>query len=419
MKVENRLKLIPWWLWLAVINLFLVFASVLQHTFPFPILVERILRQLDLGQEMNLAAWWSSMLLFSIGLLCYEIYCDRQAWTTPHRTNRTKKIAWLLLAIAFSCLSIDEIGSIHERIETWIQLLDPYTAIALTQLVDPYVPIIIAGAILVPLPLIVLWSSRETKRSAVLMIIGFLLLATIAVQERMEGYIDWNRWGGVRLGVEEGTELLGMFFCYWGVVLQRHKVGQTNDLRCAVPNPLAMNNLQSIIYITFIVHLCVTALVSVSINVDYSGRTLVWYPVATSFLICLTTYWKYLRAEYPKPKIWSICSIYFLVSSAITPYIIYPSISPKLPALVEPNFYYLYGFQLFWILIIYKLIYKTISKKALVIIFLLVASLILGSGIQGEITRYTVAGIFSYLVARLLLFDLLKPVKKSTLRGRI
>ena len=93
MKLAKLSKPIPWWFWVAGINLFLVFVSAYQHTFPLPTLGERILRQFDLGEEMKIAAWWSAMLLFSIGLLCYEIYCDR--------ANRTKKVAWLLLAIAF------------------------------------------------------------------------------------------------------------------------------------------------------------------------------------------------------------------------------------------------------------------------------------------------------------------------------
>ena len=405
MKIAKLSKPIPWWFWVAGINLFLVFASVYQHTFPLSTLGERIFRQFDLGEEMNLGAWWSAMVLFSIGLLCYELYCNR--------ANRTRKVAWLLLPIAFTCLSIDEIGSVHERIETWIQIIDSYVPISLTQLVDPYVPIIIAGVILVPLPLITLWGSKETRSSAVLLLWGFLLLSTIAFQERLEGAVEWYRWGGIRLGVEEGTELLGMFLCYWGVVLQRPKSSLTDQLRRGIPNPLWMNNIQKIVLIGFVVHLCITAFVSVSINVDYSGRTLVWYPAAISFIIGLTTYWQYSLAEYPQPKILLIASAYFWLASAIAPYLIYPSISPQLPALVEPNFYYLYGFQLLLIIIIYKLIYQTISKKAFMLIFLLVISLLLGSKIQGEISRYAAAGIFSYLVARLLLFSLLTPLKRS------
>lgn len=408
MKIARLLKPIPWWLWLAGINLFLVIASAYQHTFPLPLLGERILRQFDLGEEMNLAAWWSAMLLFSIGLFCYEIYCDREARAAPNRINPSKKVAWLLLAIAFTCLSIDEIGSVHERIETWIQIIDRYVPLALSQLVDPYVPIIIAGAILIPFPLITLWGSRETKRSAIFLLVGFLLLSTIAFQERLEGAIEWARWGGIRMGVEEGTELLGKFFCYWGVVLQRSSASQTNGLRRAIPNPLLMNNIEKLVLIGIIVHLCLTIFVSVTINVDYSGRTLVWYPAAISFLIGLTAYWQYSLVKYPKSRILLIASIYFLLASAIAPYLIYPSISPQLPALIESYFYYLYGLQLLLIIIIYKLIYQTISPEAFILISLLVISLLLGANIPGEITRYTIAGIFSYLVARLILFKLLK-----------
>ena len=398
MKIENSSKSIPWWFWIAGINSILVFLSALQHSFLFPTTARRILTQFDLGEEMNLAAWWSSMILFSIGLLCYELYSDR---------HTSKKSAWLLLAIAFTCLSIDEIGSVHERIETWIELIDPYIPLPLVQLIDPYVPVAILGIILVPLPLIILWRFHQTQKSAVFMAIGFLLLATIAIQERLEGAIEWSQWGGLRLGVEEGTELLGMFFCSWGVIKQRFLPQPTNGLRKAVPNPLRLKNIPKIISVGIIIHLCMTIFTFFFIEVDYSGRTLVWYPAAVFFLLCLTTYWKNISAEYLQPKIWSLCCIYFFASSAIAPYLIYPSISPNLPALVEPNFFYLYGLQLFFILIIYLAIYRNISKKAGVLIFLLVTSLLLGFSIQGEIARYVVAGFFSYLVARLLLYQLL------------
>lgn len=309
-----------------------------------------------------------------------------------------------MLSVAFICLSVDEIGSVHERIETWIQLVDPYISIALVRAIDPYVPVAILGVILIPAPLIILWHFPETRQSAIFIAIGFSLLATIAIQERLEGYITWYDWGGVRLGVEEGTELLGMFFCYWGVVHQRWPSQSTHELRSAVPNPFLMKNLPTIISVGIVIHLCITIFVSVFIDVDYSGRTLVWYPVAIYFLLYSTTYWKYSTVESAKSKIWSRSYVYFFVSSAITPYLIHPSISDKLPALIEPNFFYLYGLQLFAILILYKAIYRNISPEAGILIFLLVVSLSIGFSIQGEIARYVVAGIFAYLVARLLLF---------------
>ena len=408
MKTESSSKSIPWWFWIAGINSILVFLSALQHSLPLSDTARRILTQFDLGQEMNLAAWWSSMILFSIGLLCYELYCDR---------SNTQKLAWLSLAIAFTCLSIDEIGSIHERIETWIELIDPYIPLPLVQLIDPYVPIATLGIILVPFPLIVLWCFPQTRRSAIFIAVGFFLLATIAVQERLEGAIDWGRWGGIRMGVEEGTELLGMFSCSWGVVKQRLWLQPTNGLRKVIPNPFRLKNLQKVISMGIIVHLCMAIFTFFFIEVDYSGRTLVWYPAAIFFLLYSAIYWKKISIKYPKTKIWSLSYVYFFMSSAIAPYLIYPSISPQLPKIIEPNFFYLYGLQLFLILIIYRAIYRNISKKTSILIFLLVISLLLGLMIQGEIARYIVAGFFAYLVARLMLFPLLKQSKTSKLKA--
>ena len=406
MQIKQRPWESSWWRWLIGINFVLVFASAYQHTFPLNVLLERIFRQFDLGEEMNFAAWWSAMLLLAIALVCYEIYSAKQQ----------QKLPWLLIAIAFTLLSMDELGSLHERIESWIILIDRHIPLPLAQTIDPYVPIIIVGGILLPLPLIILWKFSGTRTSAIWLTIGLVLLATISVQERMEGYFDWGSWGGLRLGVEEGTELLGMCCCYWGVVLQRVFLLGDRTSR-DIPNPQRIKGLQKLIFIGLIFHLGFSVFESVFWELEYSGRSLVWYPAAIFLVICLTAYWQYKSIQ-PQSKGWFVCGINSLLASAITPYLIYPSISPQLPAIVEPNFYYILGLELIAAVVIYKLIYPKISQSAFIVICLSAIVLGIGYAIPGETVRSAIAGIFSYLVAVLLLFNLFQPKNKALKVGK-
>lgn len=70
--------------------------------------------QLHLGTENVLAAWYSSMLLLAVALAAYLAFAVERKQKPP-RPGRWSA-AWLLLAAAFTALSLDEIGSFHERL---------------------------------------------------------------------------------------------------------------------------------------------------------------------------------------------------------------------------------------------------------------------------------------------------------------
>ena len=77
--------------------------------------VDHVLVQFHLGAENVVAAWYSSMLLLLVAVVCVMAYAlDRRhahGWF-----RRTLAMGWLPLAAAFTVLSLDEVGSIHERV---------------------------------------------------------------------------------------------------------------------------------------------------------------------------------------------------------------------------------------------------------------------------------------------------------------
>lgn len=70
--------------------------------------------QLHLGAENVVAAWYSSMLLLAVALAaCLAFAVERKQKPSP---RGYRSYAWLVLAAVFTLLSLDEIGSFHERL---------------------------------------------------------------------------------------------------------------------------------------------------------------------------------------------------------------------------------------------------------------------------------------------------------------
>ncbi len=108
MNITKKLRLIPWWVWIVAVDLVLVFITIIKHNLPDSLW--GIYHHFDLGREMNMAAWWSGICLVALAFLAYELYS-----TNKDRT----RVAWLILSLILFGLSLDEIGSLHERVESW------------------------------------------------------------------------------------------------------------------------------------------------------------------------------------------------------------------------------------------------------------------------------------------------------------
>ena len=78
-------------------------------------LLNYVLVQFHLATENVVAAWYSSMLLLTVAIAAVIAFaCDRRQ---SHRgLERAIDAGWLVIAGCFALLSLDEIGSLHERI---------------------------------------------------------------------------------------------------------------------------------------------------------------------------------------------------------------------------------------------------------------------------------------------------------------
>lgn len=389
---------LTWWGWLLGINLLLVLSTVVHHKMVLNHTIHFYLRQIDLAIEMNLAAWWSGILLFGLGLLAHEIFSDRK---------ERLKGAWLLLAIAFICLSVDEIGSVHERIEDWL-LESPFAGL------DPYVPVALLGVMLIPWPVIKLMRDRRTRKTAGLLLVGFLLLASIAVQERLEGVISWGDWWSVRIGLEEGTELLGMSVCYGALVNHTWRGNSPQGWSGVLPNPLRMVYVPFLVGAGLAIHLVTLVGVGSQYESAFSEHLLVWYPVAIACLLSLAAFWQCKRAL--NKGWWRVLSLYFLLYSAVLPYVI-PLTTDKADAFLSAYVYPFFVMQLVVAIALFVAIrrsLKVVSSVNYVTLGLMV--LLIGiAGVRplGMFARYALPGIFTFLLFHLFFLNAFSQVKKG------
>ena len=161
-----------------------------------------VLAQLDLLRENNLATWWSSMVLLATAILCAV------AWHADPRPRdeggTVLPLGWLFLVGVFGLLSLDEVGSLHERLsgdpalavgtpsDDWVALLAlPIAAVALVM-----VAFALANLARNPLPF-------------ALLILSVCLFASVPLQEELELSEKLAGEGRpvVEALLEEGSEL--------------------------------------------------------------------------------------------------------------------------------------------------------------------------------------------------------------------
>ena len=165
--------------------------------------VKHVLVQLSLAQENVLAVWYASMQLLAVSgfaTLCF--IADRQNLTQA----RILPYGWVVLAVAFAGLSLDELGSLHERVSLLGTAAHPWLGwtVLLALLAG-------GGGFAIVFALVHL---RRSWPTLVLLVMGVALFASIPVQESIESAMKqlaedpaaWQRPTAFVL-LEEGAEL--------------------------------------------------------------------------------------------------------------------------------------------------------------------------------------------------------------------
>ena len=283
---------------LAVINAFVLAATWIYATQgrQWGWRVRYIAARLDLRVENNVAVWYSSMLFFLVALAALGAYtADRHTSERPR--DRLLDFGWLVMAALFAALSLDELGSLHERISNIPGL--NLSASTLNAWV---------GAVAIPGALIVLFllafAGLRVRRSVpafLLLILAVMLLATIPFQEEWEsrmraegGAAVWRR-PGVLVALEEGAELFGALGALLGTLIYtraaaapRHGKAGSAALRQMRLTPTPRQALRAVVLLTagMAPIMVLSAQPWFDVN-DGRGIPLHWFPAALALLVAL------------------------------------------------------------------------------------------------------------------------------------
>ena len=368
--IKKRVTNIPWWKWIIVIDLVLVTITALTKVnINLPGFV-----YFDLGNEMNFAVWWSTITLFLTGVLSYELFCSKKDGT---------KTAWLAISILFCALSWDEIGSLHERAfqGSW----------------SNYIPYAIAAVSLLIYTLIKLFAKTQTRKSALLILVAFILFGSVALQEYIEHAINWTGWlMGVRIGIEEGTELLGTLLSLTAVVIQREPK-DSQSIEALLPNLQSIKSFSYLLLFGLFLHGIVSFWLPSLPDLYERGNPAIWYPSMVVFLIFLNTARNLLTMETYNKKRLLYLVINFAAFSAL--------ICAQAPKESLIKFYVLYGIESLVIPFFYVKLNEFKIDFHILILSYLPGLLLISSLIEGIVAPFLVSGIFVYLLAQIFLLD--------------
>jgi hypothetical protein len=248
--------------------------------------------QLNLAAENNMAAWYAAMLLLVLAvvmLLCFVV--DRQAESRSGSLPQGGTLltyGWLLLAFLFAGLSLDELGSLHERL----------TETPAVQAVLPRLDVssVWVGVLAIPMAVVGLsmfafaWFRVRASRTAfLLMTAGVLLLLSVAAHENLESSMrDASGLGTgfarpAILGVlEEGSELFGTFLILAAglAFVRRRSVGE--EIVVHVRRGHVMTLAAIVVLGMLTIHVLLPMLVS--LHGDHRGVTRNWFPAALAML---------------------------------------------------------------------------------------------------------------------------------------
>ena len=272
MKTILKRAFLTWQRPLAIIYLIFIVATTIFPNLPDSRFKWHILFNFTLSAEMNLAAWLSGVSLLMMALLSYELFSVN--------VDGNKK-AWLVLAAVFFGLCLDEIGSLHERIVgDWSSLI-------------PYVTI---GFLLLSYAVGPLFFKEDTRKTAVFILIGFSLFGLVALQEIIEHAVDWPDWArGIRVGLEEGTELVGMFFCFSGLVIQRQRYLPSTSVDILIPDPARLKYLPVLTGGGLALHFFAVPVVSAWTDIGLRGNPAVVYPSTIFIIVATAAFWQSQR----------------------------------------------------------------------------------------------------------------------------
>ena len=295
-RINNFLK------WVVGINIFFLIGTWLQAEkviFPTNVTAQWWLVELNFAKENIAASWYSSMLLFSIGIvaaLCFLADMQR----TENWKGRMLNYGWLVMAGIFILLSFDEMGSFHEMIGS----TPLFKKVGHGGSGGWYVFYALIAAVAVFMVSFFFLKFKENKFSFLLTIIAVLLFVSNPLQEKFEmsswrNSPDPDNWHRpiFYLLLEEGSEIFASFCFLFSFVTYAIKATSVNNKILQLESAVSKNFIVWLIGLACLLGLMMWLIRHNAWNIpgDDDGVPQDWPPAATAFATFAAAFYLYFK----------------------------------------------------------------------------------------------------------------------------
>ncbi|MEP7253314.1 MAG: hypothetical protein ABI683_13065 [Ginsengibacter sp.] len=310
---------------IVLLNIFFLAGTSIHHVYGDKIggILGFILLQLDLAFENVLSAWYSSMLLFLVAIvciLCFTIDSKRFKKKVDSYIN----FGWIILSLVFATLSLDELGSFHETIGD-TSLFEIFGRTEGWEVF--YILIMIVGGFMILFSWVRL---RRVPLATVFMILGALLLLSNPLQENFEietmqnsaNPLQWRR-PVIFLLLEEGSEIFATL-CFLVSMLLYYKFATKkaalNDVSFNTTKPVNTSKASLFKQCIFFIVIMAVVMTLIDIYVQREPNNDVgipgnWFPSIMSFISFCGSFFLF-RNESSNKRLFLVMSFFSIALSA-------------------------------------------------------------------------------------------------------
>jgi hypothetical protein len=264
---------LKWWSVIWGVNVFflvmtVIFAHLSGSSTSLRHGLVQYLAQFTLAEERNLATYWEGWCLLLVSILAFERFLHTD------KTASYEKQAWLGFSVLAAGLSLDELGSIHEQVPF---LFEPW---GLSGSVKSKIPLAVPALVILSFTLQRMWG-LVNRRHFWLTLSAFVLFGSVAFQEHLEHTVSWPWWAeGIRVGVEEGTELLGVFLLLSVCMSASHAPGKVKSIVDLAPRTETLVQLKPAVAVVTLSSFIPLGLFTVFMITDahHRGTPATWLP---------------------------------------------------------------------------------------------------------------------------------------------
>lgn len=312
---------LPWWTWVVAIHVFFVwmlYIGIFEAGWSGSNRVK--FAPLSLAHENNIAVWWAGVGMLIPGLMFFARGLREDIVVRD-------RVMWISLALVILGLSLDEVGSLHERVAIiggWWALL----------------PFGLIGSAAFAYGVARMLRTPGLRVTAILVLTSLLLFFTVAVLEHLESLRFFEAgMARMRLVVEEAIELTAGFLLILSAVLAFRRLDGIAFNRISITTPpRSLPWLDVLLFLALVGHAAAAMLLTPDVRTSGRGNPEVWYPMSV-FLLVAFHYLHVPSSLSDRPWVARLIALVFVVLSAAQMQNLGEYLVAWWPGLIDASFY--------------------------------------------------------------------------------